>query len=448
VYMINGRPDNLENWTILSQAFNTITTSRQSLHWWGEDSDGDVIGYRFRWNSDSDWIYTSREDSTFYVPIAKDLDVFSFEIAAIDNDSLIDDSPAHLTVPVKNSRPSIFFRARSLPKLVNMPGDTNYTFPTRTFSWDIDDLDGRESVIDVFYALDDSCDTCWERLDAQAYSELTLSGLSEGFHTFFLKTRDIAGSVSNVVHFPDTSINDEPDFWKVKSAVGNILLVDDFPQDTKNNAIKWLASEVDSLVGEDGYSIWEPGLKLPFSTVEVVANLAYFDQVFWLSAYTGQEVYGDASASLYKYVLEGGNVFMSVAELKDTSFVWFPMDSVYTINKNYYQLSPGRTLVSQVEGAPDLKTPPEQGIYVRLSAFENHESDVYKNLYKLEEPADMFDEWTGTPTVAGIYQPTYPAGAGMSVFLTLPLHNGYDPLLNGNGTFPEFLSFLLEKFAE
>ena len=44
IYAINEFPDSDYVWDTLSQAFTTITSSRQELHWWGEDTDGDIIG--------------------------------------------------------------------------------------------------------------------------------------------------------------------------------------------------------------------------------------------------------------------------------------------------------------------------------------------------------------------------------------------------------------------
>ena len=38
---------------------------------------------------------------------------------------------------------------------------------------------------------------------------------------------------------------------------------------------------------------------------------------------------------------------------------------------------------------------------------------------------------------------------GKAVLLTLPLHNGYDPLLDGNNNFQDFLEYLLTvEFTE
>ena len=62
---------------------------------------------------------------------------------------------------------------------------------------------------------------------------------------------------------------------------------------------------------------------------------------------------------------------------------------------------------------------------------------------------DQFDEWMGTPNVCGVYQFPYPTSSGKAVLLSLPLHNGYDPLLDGNNNFQDFLEHLLSvEFAE
>ncbi|NOZ76066.1 MAG: hypothetical protein GXO90_11965, partial [FCB group bacterium] len=151
-YAIGTDPDTTMIWDTLSHAFTTITTSRQVLHWWGEDQDGDVIGYFYKWNVDTAWTYTTKEMGLFYVPIRTDLDVFRFEIAALDNDSLVDPTPAQLVLPIKNSPPTIDFRYRSNPFIADIKSDTSFTFPTRTFVWDINDQDGIETVTDIFYA--------------------------------------------------------------------------------------------------------------------------------------------------------------------------------------------------------------------------------------------------------------------------------------------------------
>jgi len=448
-YAIDEEPNPGMIWDTLAFAFTTITTSKQQLHWWGEDKDGDIIGYNYKWSSDSIWTFTTEEEGLFYVPIRTDLDVFSFEVKAIDNDSLEDKSPSKLTLPIKNSAPEIHFRFNSNPQIFNIQGDTSLTFPTRTFVWDLIDQDGLESVENIFYALDDTCNSCWIPVDDALSPSLTLIDIDPGFHTIYVKAVDIAGAESDVIYFPDTSNIDEPDYWKVKSAMGDLLLVDDFVQDSQNNALRWYKGVLDSLVGENNYSVWELGRELPYSSIDIKANLGYFKYVFWNGAYTGDPLYSEANSSITNYVLNGGNFFISVAELKDTSFTWFPIDSIVTLTDEFDQISGDRTFVSQVDTTYNLRTDDEQGIYLEVEGFEDDNDANYRSLYRLQSPEDMFDEWVGTPNVCGVYQFEYPLSAGKAVLLSLPVHNGYNPLLDGNGNFIDFLDYLLTvEFSE
>ena len=448
---LNGREAFYETVDLFdTSAFHTITTSRKDLNWWGEDSDGDVIGYLFRWDNETDWNFTKQESDTFFVPISSNLEVFGFEVAAMDNDSLVDPTPARAVFPVENSTPSISFTGESNPQLENMDGDTSFTFPTRTFIWDLDDPDGVESITDVFYAVDDTCAECWDALGV--VSKLTLTDIEPGFHIFYLKIRDIAGAESSVIYFPDSANTKEPDYWKVIPVNGDILIVDDFYQDTPNNALQWFKSVFDTLGETGNYMVWELDKELPYSQVDVTANLNYFKKVFWYAAYTGPELYDKAGPSIETFVSDGNHFFISLADMKDTSFTWFPIDSLVTIS-DLYGFAPNRILHSQFDSTStlDLRTPDETGIYLdNLIGFESKNTTSFRSLYRLELPPDDpndpyngIDVWEGTPNVCGVYQ-MQSFGAGKAVLLSLPVHNSYEPLLDGNGNFSEFIRYLID----
>ena len=442
-----------------TSAFHTITTSRKDLNWWGEDSDGDIIGYQYRWDGESDWSSTQEESGLFYVPIRTELDVFGFEIRAMDNDSLVDLTPAKVVFPIKNSPPSVSFRYLSNPQLVDIQGDTAFTFPTRTFVWNLDDQDGVETIINVFYALDEPCDTCWIQLGPESSVTLNETELDTGFHTFYLKAQDIAGAESSIISFPDTLNEDEPSYWKVMHVVGDVLLVDDFPLDGYNNSQMWFRAVLDSILGEEAYSVWEIGDELPFSSTDITANLNYFDHVIWYAAYNNtaaaSDTYLDASSSIVSYIMGGGNLFLNAPELQDSTFGFFPIDSSFTINTNG-RLMMGRTLYSQVDSTLDLEL--SKLIAIRVKSFIPASGDgtAYpyfeaQDLYHLQEPESGLDTWTGTPNVCSmgkfIISPS--EKSGKIILMSIPLHNGYDPTLEGNGTSGKFIEYLLkEAFLE
>ena len=444
IYAITEIPDPKFVWDTLTHAFTTITTSKQELHWWGEDVDGEIIGYYYKWNVDSTWSFTSKESGIFYVPIRSDLDVFWFEIKAVDNDTLIDLTPARIVLPIRNSKPTIDFRFRSNPSFDDIGTDTSFTFPTRTFVWDVQDQDGPETITDIFYALDDTCSTCWVQLSAAEYSSITLTDLEPGNHIFYLKARDIASAESEIIQFPDSENPNEPHNWKVLPVQGEVLLIDDFVQDSQNNAQEWYRSILDTVLGNSNYSVWEIGRKLPYSSTDLSATLNYFNEVIWYSAYTGSETYLDASPNLYNYISAGGNVFLNVTELKDSTFLFFPMDSSFALNPQGRILS-GRRLISQESNSLDLTI--SSLIAVRVKGFVPNSSQFanIQTLYTMDEPGDG-DEWIGTPTVCSVgqFQISPTSLSGKVVLMSIPMHNGSQPLLDGNGSGGKLISYLLK----
>jgi len=448
IYVIDDTVNADMVWDTLPNAFTTITTSKQQIHWWGEDPDGNIEGYYYKWSSDSNWSYTNLESGTFYVPIRSDLDIFSFEVKAIDNDSLIDETPSKIILPIKNSSPSISFRYLSNPLIVNLPGDTSYTFPTRTFVWDLFDQDGNETITDVFYALDDTCETCWDRLPGNLTS-LTLTDISVGQHTFYLKCQDIAGAVSTVIQFPDSSKPSESQEWIVKPILGNVLIVDDYPLDNANNALSWYKGMMDTLVGNQSYSFWEIGDELPYSSTDITANLKYFKHVIWYTAYnntaSASDTYNKAEANLVNFIMSGGNLFINPIDFQDTTFTWFPLDSLVTLNPNG-RLYTGKVIESAIDSSLNLSVShliavKVKGFWPKFSSFE-----TTTELYHMESPAGN-DSWSGNPTVCslGQYKVSPTELSGKVVMMTLPLHDGYRPKLQGNGSAIKLFQYLFEN---
>lgn len=446
----SSRPD--EGLDTLGNALQTVLASQQTLHWWGEDPDGEVIGYYYRWNTDPDWTYTTEESREFVVPIRRPFDLFTFAVKAVDQDSLEDLTPATITLPVHNATPEIAFRFKSNP-IVPDPSAVYRTFPTRTFAWDITDADGLETVDSVYYALDGTSAASWQALDAAIQSTVTLTDLEPGTHTFYLKARDVAGAESPVIQFPDSTDENAPNTWEVLPVVGEVVIVDDYHQDTGNGALRWYESIFDTIpgVGAGNYSVWEIGPELPFSETDVSATLGYFRHVFWFSGYTGTVTYEGASNAIHRFALNGGNVMINVREILDTSFVWFPLSSTAAINPTG-RLGPGKLLISQI--TPDLDLVSSTLLPVRIRSFEILDDGLfnpedgpdYQDLYRLQAP-QAGDSWTGEPPVAGEYDHRSPLtpGAGKVVFFSFPMHNGRIPLLDDNGSAGKFISWVFQE---
>ncbi|MFQ6608172.1 MAG: hypothetical protein ACE5EE_06495, partial [Fidelibacterota bacterium] len=226
---------------------------------------------------------------------------------------------------------------------------------------------------------------------------------------------------------------------------GEVLLIDDFPQDSQNKAQFWYRTVLDSLLGSNGFSVWEIGEELPYSTTDLNANLNYFSTVIWYSAYTGKETYDEAGSSIYTFLSSGGNLFLNAPELKDTSFVWFPIDTTFVLNPSGRLLT-GRKLESQIDTTLDLVV--SKLVAIRVKGYENDviKHPNFRSLYRLQEPGSG-DEWNDTPNVCGLYQFEVGLGqlSGKAVLMTIPLHNGSNPVLEGSGSASKFIEYLFEE---
>lgn len=440
------------------------TSSEQVLHWWGEDGDGEVVGYYYQWDYQSEPVFTDQESDTFFVPIRQQYDNFSFRVWAVDNDSTRDPVPAKLTFPVYNSFPNISFRNKSNPEAP--PGDpnvTNYTFPNRTFVWDAIDPDGNQTITKILWALDDT--TEWnviEREDGVLPDRITLTEdiLTPNMeHTFYVKAVDVANAESSTIMYPDTTDENVPNHWYVKPAAGNILLVDDFAQDqnTKNtqNYYKDILDNVTS--DEDTISIWEIGSTLgeaainrqnalPYTQTDIEANLNYFNKVVWFS-HLGQNHLTDAGLALTRYIKNGGRLFITNGneQMPDTTWTFTAIDSTFRLNPGG-RFYPG-VKINAFFGDQDLneQLTLETGQLIgnRVSALISKDQANVNDIYKVEHPdsADVNVPWTGTPTVGIHYEPDYIEGE--SIYFSLPLN-----YCDGLGNVEALIDYVINKEFE
>ncbi|MBD3289206.1 hypothetical protein GF337_10410 [candidate division KSB1 bacterium] len=423
------------------------TASKQVLHWWGDDSDGEVIGYYIQWDYDPEPVWTNAEYDTFYVPIRTNFDKFTFSVWAVDNDSVMDPTPAIQTFPVFNSTPEIEFKLRSNPSAPpGEPDVTAYTFPTRTFIWDVSDPDGVETVTAIYYAVDDT--TEWMSLPGNERS-ITLTGLSPGEHRFFAKAVDVAGASSSVISFPDPEDEETPNTWIVKPIQGDVLLVNDFAQDQKNYEVQGFYEELlKNIVGENGYSVWEIGTSyannpqnsLPYATADIKANLNYFKNVIWF-AHLGRPNISQAGLSLTQYIANGGNVFITNGneEIPDTSWTFTDIDSVFRLNPGG-RLFSGVNVLASFTGAPEdslLNMQLGKLIGNRVSALiPGSDAEI---VYRMEpdSTAAVAVPYEGSPVVGVRYR----VGAGQSIYFSLPFH-----YCNGFENAQEILEYILNEF--
>ncbi|HHE47245.1 MAG TPA: hypothetical protein ENL08_06065 [Bacteroidetes bacterium] len=407
------------------------SSSNKTLHWWGEDVDGRVVGYLYRWGKlefdpvdsavvidtswiDTSWVETSLDSGVFVLPIRSATATFTFQVRAVDDAGAIDQSPAAISFPVFNSPPEVRFRPFTNPMGQSGEAYTFYTFDVHTFQWDGSDLDGQESIKAFYYALDPQPgDTSWLELPNTA-SSITLRDemLTPGSHVFWLKAEDIAGFESERIHFPDSTVASDPVEWVVKQPAGEYLIVDDyamdFPPDDPRSYLYYYRAIFDSLYnggspGEgDIYSVWElSDTQLPSASADVTETLLKFRKILWFSYY-GIPKLTDAFNSMYSFINTPGNRMVLTTMSVDTGMVVDLADSLFMATSNGRLTSSPTDTVRMIPAdaaglLPVLELVRNDIIGRNVYAFEP--SATAEVIYRLDESTSTPPQYAGTPVI-------------------------------------------------
>jgi len=94
----------------------------QVMHWHGEDIDGEVVRYEYKWDLDpsvadadfdTSWVgrvepFVTWESDSFYLPVPLDAARHGFRVRAVDAEGLADPTPAFVELPVFNTPPILW----------------------------------------------------------------------------------------------------------------------------------------------------------------------------------------------------------------------------------------------------------------------------------------------------------------------------------------------------
>ncbi len=423
------------------------TTSRQHIHWWGDDPDGFVAGYFISFDSNT-WSFTTKNDSVFALSLSGSDTTYAFFVRAVDDQGngaydadgpygaepftdengngvwdageayidlgAVDPTPADLRYPIENSPPVVEFTQGS-----DVP-DT--TFTVATFSWYGTDLDGDETIQNYMYALNDTLDPAsWKALP-RSTTFITLfedDGLVEGDNIFYLKAVDIAGAQSRIIRMPDTSRS-----WYVRKPRTELLIVDDYgPADASAGFYRSLT---DTLFGgrfrgadvfdiKTGASSTARGKYLPpYINPTFIETLKLFRYVIW---------YGDntptldvAQLALPDYQASGGHILFTAAFPESaidprggiTDFA--PIDSLSPQSIRFVPAGTRALPDAESPGYPELVRDNE-GVPVAFVRNLFRKINA-RNFYRFEESA----RWEGEPVVA------VRSGDSRFMLFGIPLH--------------------------
>ena len=330
-----------ETYIAAGDSIRNPTVYMQTVRWWGEDSDGEVVGYQYRWSTDpaepccsldTSWVFTEATSMEFNLPVTDGLRSHTIFVRAIDDQEAYDPDPAQATFPVTNRPPTIMIWDRA-----DLP-DT--TLPAISLKWHADDPEGRETIQNYKVWLDTGAepimlapgdtvislgpDDIVDEYGENAYGEMTISVVAI----------DTGCDTSNVATHT----------WYVTPPTGDILLVDDLSKDDYTapetsdrfyrGALDQYGAEYSTLdIGEFG------GLGY---TYNLGALLGLFDLVIWYNdpLRPGTAAMATADEAFRSYVAQGGRLMLislgalgSGGALSDSAaFVTLGIDTLYVRN--------------------------------------------------------------------------------------------------------------------
>lgn len=220
---ISNKPP--ETYLAIADTVRHQTTYSQELRWWGDDTDGEVIAYEYRWfidpretgcSLDSNWTRTEETSKVFDLPVTNGESIHRFEVRAIDNLEMPDPTPSELTLPVTNSPPSLeIWNSASLP-------DT--TLAAFQVKWHGTDPEGDSTIAEYMAWLDGNRENAKIVTPPDTMVSLgrdDFSGRFNSTRTLNIIAIDSGCDTSEVVTHS----------WYVKEPTGDILLVDDLGQE-------------------------------------------------------------------------------------------------------------------------------------------------------------------------------------------------------------------------
>lgn len=405
--------------TIIPDSTLRSTTSQQHLHWWGVDPDGFVVGYYISFDN-LHWTFTSSNDSVLGLKLTTNDTLYSFYVAAVDDQGLKDPKPASLRMPIHNSPPVVSFVFQS-----DVP-DT--TFTVATFQWNGSDVDGNETIVSYYYVLDDTTNPSkWISLPSTS-NLVTLfkaDGLTEGRHVFYLKARDVAGAYSKMIRMPDTTKT-----WYVRDPQGqgkisDFLIINDDISASSDGAATFYNQMYDTLNNgriqrqtryiwdiKAGYTNTARGTHVPaLINPTFTESIKLFKYILWYCDQNPQM--NVAQSSLPAFKAAGGKVLMV------TVFTQYPPDSrgfgdfapIDSIQSSYFTSAflKGDSLIALDPSYPNLYSG---------STFLSYQRGVWPKvnshlLYKMGKSP----RWADTNIVMGVQDADNPS----IVFLSLQL---------------------------
>jgi hypothetical protein len=401
----------------------------QRFFWDGQDPDGRVVGFEFKWiyqpgaepagYDSSVWSFTDRRDSVFAVWAPTGVDYPTFVVRSVDDLAERDPTPARQEFVFSNLAPEVVLSSTPPPQ----------TLPVASFSWFASDPDGDARLARFRVWLDGRPDRdtlvsgSGITLPAYFFEETTGEILARQ-RTMYVTAIDVGGRAS------------EPDSfsWFVQPPAGSTLLVDEMPGATFYD--NFYRGELTARLGDGNYSVLDLEQGAYFPTADAIRETFYlFEHVFWC-AENNPNLSPNltlADQPIRDYLAAGGHLYLASPRLVGTGGALedgFAADVLGVAELRVNQLnettgfviSPGQFVTG---GQAPFDSLQSTGIWAGVESFVM--KDPAEAMY-LAPPGTLdtlhVDDW---PVAVNR---TYGAGQGRLVYLCFPLR-GMNSSFNG-----------------
>ncbi len=449
-------------------------SSRLEIQWWADDADGLVIGYLITFNKKT-WTFTTKDDSIFFLPLFSKDTNYVFAVAAIDNSfkgklnegdtvsftdkngngmwdkgevfpllgNSVDPDPPSVRFPIANTPPTVQF-VMNEPEFVTRVDIPDTTFTIVSFGWQGTDVDGDNTIINYYIALNDTSARSWVQLPPQAdfvtlearlseatsdtstvhcdvypntYPALSQSPISttlpnmklNGDNIFYVKVEDVAGAFSPAKRMPDTTHT-----WFVKKPKGSLLIINDYG--VQDQSTKFYSSIFDTIANGalSEFDLWDiktgsyyprkGNLVQPYVTPTFQETLKLYKYIFWYSA--DEQDFDIAQTAVRNFRKNGGKFFMT-----------FSVPSSYSsgldINQELSDFTGAIDSLTSIILTDTLSSSPitstgfvKSGTMVQPAA--PYDSTIYPNLVRDSYQSNLTDGGKVVANLRGIY-PTFGA---------------------------------------
>jgi hypothetical protein len=287
------------------------------LYWFGSDVDGFVVAYELRFKNpsapaDTQWVRTTRTDSIFQVFTPTGSSSPIFEVRAIDNEGMVDPTPARQNFTFNNLPPRLF--------ITGGPRSTDSTFASATVTWFASDPDG--DIANAHYRVWlDGNEANPNLTTATTYTIPTQQfrqggALLSGVRRVYVQAIDEAGYTT-----PPESLT-----WYVRAPVtgtrARLLIIDDVPGNTgpagRNDSL--YVNTATRNLPADSWSELRLEFTQPFhSALDLEQTFKLFETVIWYRGTEGslQPILTNYRDGLAHYLDSGGKFMIESQAIVD-----------------------------------------------------------------------------------------------------------------------------------